>query len=275
MLERDVGMALTTSPVLRSAPSSAAQKSTLSILGATGSVGQSTLDLVAHAPERFEIVALTAQSNAEMLAQQARKFGARLAVIGDPSLYDELCAHLAGSNTEVAAGEAALIEAAARPADCVVCAIVGAAGLRPSIAAARQGRRVALANKECLVTAGDIFMREIASAGTTLLPVDSEHSAVHQVIEGENTANLERLVITASGGPFRTWTHDEIASALPEQALRHPNWSMGAKISIDSATLMNKGLELIEAFHLFAVAPDKLDVRCSPAVNRTLPGRVL
>ena len=264
MLERDVGVAVPASPVLRSTPSLDTQKSSLSILGATGSVGQSTLDLIAHAPEQFEVIALTAHSNAEKLAQQARDFGAKLAVIGDPSRYDELRGLLSGSGIEAAAGEAALVEAAARPVDCVVCAIVGAAGLRPSIAAARQGRRVALANKECLVTAGDIFMGEIAAAGTALLPVDSEHSAVHQAIEGENVANIERLVITASGGPFRTWSREDIARAEPEQALRHPNWSMGAKITIDSATLMNKGLELIEAFHLFAVAPDKLDVVVHP-----------
>ena len=264
MLERNVGVAATSSLESQPVPSADTQKSSLSILGSTGSVGQSTLDLVAHAPERFEIVALTAHANAEKLAQQALEYGARLAVIGDASRYEELRGYLAGSDIEVAAGEAGLVEAAARPVDCVVCAIVGAAGLRPSIAAARQGRRVALANKECLVSAGEIFMREIATAGTTLLPVDSEHSAVHQVIEGESAANLERLVITASGGPFRTWTSDEIAEALPEQALRHPNWSMGAKISIDSATMMNKGLELIEAYHLFEVAPDKLGVVVHP-----------
>ena len=264
MLERDVGVAIPASPVLRSAPSPGTEKSSLSILGATGSVGQSTLDLVAHAPDQFEVVALTAHSNAEKLARQAKEFGAKLAVIGDPSLYDELRGHLSGSGIEAAAGEGALVEAAAQPVDCVVCAIVGAAGLRPSIAAARQGRRVALANKECLVTAGDIFMGEIAVAGTALLPVDSEHSAVHQAIEGENVANIERLVITASGGPFRTWSREDIAKAGPEEALRHPNWSMGAKITIDSATLMNKGLELIEAFHLFAVAPNKLDVVVHP-----------
>lgn len=236
----------------------------LSILGATGSVGQSTLDLIAHSPDAFDVQVLTANTNVDKLAHYARTHRARKAVIGDPDRYGDLKSSLAGTGIEVAAGEQALIDAGAEPADCVVAAIVGAAGLRPSIAAARQGRRVALANKECLVIAGDIYMREITAAGTTLLPVDSEHAAAQQALAGEAKDTIERLVVTASGGPFRTWTKQQIAKATPEQALRHPNWSMGAKITIDSATLMNKGLELIEAYHLFNVTEQQLGVIVHP-----------
>lgn len=236
----------------------------ISILGATGSIGESTLDLIAHHAARYDVVALTANTNVTRLAELARRHGARRAVIADPALYDELKALLAGSGIEPAAGLAAIDEAAAMPADCVVSAIVGAAGLKPGLAAARQGRRVALANKECLVTAGEIFMAEIAAAGTQLLPVDSEHAAIHQALRDERAEHVERIIITASGGPFRSWSAEEIAAAGPEQALRHPNWSMGAKISIDSATLMNKGLELIEAYHLFPVSVEQLGVVVHP-----------
>ena len=236
----------------------------LTVLGATGSIGQSTLDLVSRTPDRFDIIALTAQSNALELASLAIKHGAKLAVIGDESRLGELRQALAGTGIRTAAGASALVEAALEPADCIMAAIVGAAGLRPTFAAASQGARVALANKECLVSAGHVFTAAIARSGAELLPVDSEHSAAFQVLAGADPASIDKIVLTASGGPFRSWTREAIAAATPEQALKHPNWSMGAKITIDSATLMNKGLELIEAFHLFPVSVDALDCIVHP-----------
>lgn len=236
----------------------------VSILGATGSIGDSTLDLIACTPEKFDIVALTAQSNAGKLADIAIRHRARLAVISDEAGYGELKARLQGTGIRAGAGRAALIEAASEPADCTMAAIVGAAGIEPTLAAVAQGRRVALANKECLVSAGEVFMREVRRAGTELLPVDSEHSAAFQAIAGAPKGSIEKITLTASGGPFRTWEMEELEAATPEQALRHPKWSMGAKITIDSATLMNKGLELIEAFHLFPVTADQLDAVIHP-----------
>lgn len=236
----------------------------LTVLGATGSIGESTLDLVGREPERFEIVALTAQSNAEKLARLAVLHKARIAVVGDERCYDELKTLLSGSGIEAAAGDNALIDAASRPADCTMAAIVGAAGLKPTFAAARQGRRVALANKECLVSAGDVFLSEIRASGAELLPVDSEHSAALQSLAGAERVAVERIVLTASGGPFRSWPLEKLKDARPEEALKHPNWAMGAKITIDSATLMNKGLELIEAYHLFPVGVDQLDAVIHP-----------
>ncbi len=236
----------------------------ISILGATGSVGTSTLDLIAGHPEDFEVEALTAQTNVVDLAERALKHRARVAVIGDPARYAELKSRLAGSGIEVAAGEAALVEAAMRPVDCVMAAIVGAAGLRPTFAAVRSARRLALANKECLVSGGTVFMQAVRDAGVQLVPVDSEHSAALQSIGGYDPKDIERIVLTASGGPFRTWTAEQLATATPEQAARHPNWSMGRKITVDSATLMNKCLELIEAYHLFPVGADQLAVVVHP-----------
>mgnify|MGYP001194461864 CR=1 FL=1 len=236
----------------------------ISILGATGSIGTSTLDLIGRVPEAWQVVALTAQSNVDKLADLAIAHRAALAVIGDPSLHGALAARLAGTRIRVAAGPEAVVAAAAEPADCVMAAIIGAAGLRPTLEAVRQGRRVALANKECLVCAGDLLMDLVAQAGAELLPVDSEHSAVFQALRSVEPTAIERIVLTASGGPFRDWPLARIAAATPEQALRHPNWSMGAKITIDSATMMNKGLELIEAFHLFPVGHDQLDVVVHP-----------
>ncbi len=236
----------------------------VSVLGATGSVGQSTLDVIGRNPHLFEVAALTANSNAKALAEMAVRHGARLAVLADETRYGELKECLSGTGIEAAAGAGALAEAAARPADCVMAAIAGAAGLQPTLAAVSQGRRVALANKECLVCAGGIFMEAVRKAGTELVPVDSEHSAVFQVLAGAETAAIERIVLTASGGPFRTWSLAQLEHATPEQALKHPNWSMGRKITIDSATLMNKGLELIEAYHLFSVAPAQLEVVVHP-----------
>ena len=214
--------------------------------------------------DRFEIVALTAQSNATELAVLARRHRARLAVIGDESQLAELCDALAGTGIRAAAGIDALIEAALMPADCVMAAIVGAAGLRPTFAAASRGARIALANKECLVSAGHVFTAEIERSGAELLPVDSEHSAAFQALSGADPKSIEKIVLTASGGPFRTWTREALEAATPEQALKHPNWSMGAKVTIDSATLMNKGLELIEAFHLFPVSAEALDCVVHP-----------
>ena len=236
----------------------------ISVLGATGSVGRSTLDLVARNRDVFQVVALTANVNASELAELAVRHRAEIAVVADAARYGELKERLAGTGIEAAAGHEALIEAATRPADCVMAGIAGAAGLRPTLAAVAQGRRVALANKECLVCAGDMFMQAVAKAGAELIPVDSEHAGVFQALAGANASDIERVILTASGGPFRQWTLEQLADATPAQALAHPNWSMGPKISIDSATLMNKGLELIEAFHLFAVAPDQLEVVVHP-----------
>jgi 1-deoxy-D-xylulose-5-phosphate reductoisomerase len=237
---------------------------TLSVLGATGSVGTSALDLVANSGGAFEIVALTAHSQVEQLIAAAIQHRARLAVIGHEAHYPALQAGLSGTGIRAAAGAQALIEAASEPADCVLAAIMGVAGLAPTLAAVDQGRRVALANKECLVAAGHLFMDRVRAAKTELLPVDSEHSAVHQALVGASHDAIERIVLTASGGPFRTWTSAQMAVATPAAALKHPNWSMGQKICIDSATWMNKGLELIEAYHLFPVTAEQLAVVVHP-----------
>lgn len=236
----------------------------LTVLGATGSVGQSTLDLVARTADEFEIVALTAQSNAEELATLAIRHRARVAVIGDDAHYQALKERLAGTGIIAMSGRDSLVAAAQMPVDCVMAAIVGVAGLAPTLAATQQGCRIALANKECLVSAGPMFMRAVRDHGATLLPVDSEHSGVLQALSAHSPDMLDKITITASGGPFRTWNVTRIAAANPEDALKHPNWVMGRKITIDSATLMNKGLELIEAQHLFGVTPDQLDVLVHP-----------
>jgi 1-deoxy-D-xylulose-5-phosphate reductoisomerase len=236
----------------------------ITVLGATGSIGESTLDLIGRNASAYQVVALTGGRKVARLAELAVLHRAELAVVADPKCYAPLKAALAGTGIEAAAGEEALLEAARRPADWVMAAIVGAAGLKPTLEAVRQGTATAIANKECLVTAGTIFMAEVARSNTTLLPVDSEHSAATQAMVGARAERIERICLTASGGPFRSWTIAQMAEARPEQALNHPNWSMGAKVTIDSATLMNKGLELIEAHHLFALAPDKLDVLVHP-----------
>jgi 1-deoxy-D-xylulose-5-phosphate reductoisomerase len=236
----------------------------ISVLGATGSIGLSTLDLIGRNPGAYRVVALTGGQNAARLAKLAILHRAELAVIAEPSCYAALRTALAGTGIEIGAGDEALIEAASRPADWVMAAIVGAAGLKPTLEAVRQGTATALANKECLVSAGDIFMAEVARAKTTLLPVDSEHSAASQAMVGTPKECIERVCLTASGGPFRTWSLEQMRDARPEQALNHPNWSMGPKVTIDSATLMNKGLELLEAHHLFSLAANKLDVLIHP-----------
>lgn len=236
----------------------------ISILGATGSVGQSTLDLISRNRNVFKVVALTAYTQVEDLAVAAKAFEAELAVIGDESKFSELKALLAGTGIEAAAGEEALIEAASRQSDIVMAAIVGAAGLRPTMAAVRRGATVALANKECLVCAGDLLMAEVTAHGATLLPVDSEHNAIYQVFDFKAAKSVSRLVLTASGGPFLGQSPAELRNITPSQAVAHPNWDMGAKISVDSATMMNKGLEVIEAFHLFPVSQEQIEVLVHP-----------
>lgn len=237
---------------------------TLCVLGSTGSIGTSTLDLVARNPERFQVDVLTANANVELLASQARQFNARMAVVADPDRYDELKTALSGTNIAVAAGPDALNEAADRDTDYVMAAIVGAAGLEPTLTAARRGACVALANKECLVSAGTVFLEAVDKADATLLPVDSEHNAIFQVLETHNRDAIDKIILTASGGPFRAWEKARMEAATPAEAVAHPNWSMGAKISVDSATMMNKGLEVIEAYYLFGVETDQLDVLVHP-----------
>jgi 1-deoxy-D-xylulose-5-phosphate reductoisomerase len=236
----------------------------VTLLGATGSIGTSTIDLIRRNPGRYRVEAISANRNAVALAALARELGARFAAIADPSAYGELKDALTGSGIETGAGEQALIEAAQRPAEWVLAAIVGSAGLKSALAAARRGVTVALANKECLVCAGGLFMRTAAQAGARVLPVDSEHNAIYQALKAGRREDVARIILTASGGPFRTWTLDAMRSATRAQALKHPNWSMGAKITIDSATMMNKGLELIEAHHLFGADADGLDVLVHP-----------
>ncbi len=237
---------------------------TLTILGATGSIGQSTLDIVKRHPDRFQVEALVANANVERLARDAIEVGARMAVTADARRLDDLKAALAGSGVEVAAGEQAVLEAAARPVDLVMAAIVGVAGLKPTLAALEAGNAIALANKECLVSAGELFMRRAAEQGVPVIPVDSEHSAIFQCFERENAAQVEKVTLTASGGPFRTRTLESLHAVTPEEALKHPNWDMGVKVTIDSATLMNKGLELIEAYHLYPVSADQLEAIIHP-----------
>jgi 1-deoxy-D-xylulose-5-phosphate reductoisomerase len=236
---------------------------TVSILGATGSVGTSTLDLVERAPDRFRVEALTAYGDVAGLAAAAKRTRARIAVIGDERRRDALKDALAGTDVEVAAGAAAIVEAAARGADWTMASIVGLAGLEPTMAALSCGKSVALANKESLVSAGSIMIRAAETAGARLLPVDSEHNAVFQCYEPA-PGRVSRIILTASGGPFRTWSPEQMRAVTPAQAVKHPNWSMGAKISVDSATMMNKGLELIEAHHLFPVGADRLEVLVHP-----------
>jgi 1-deoxy-D-xylulose-5-phosphate reductoisomerase len=250
--------------ILRAAVNRAPAERTVTLLGATGSVGASTIDLLKRQRERFRVEAVSANKNAAALAALARELGARFAAIGDPAAYGELKSALSGTGIKAAAGESGLLEAAERPAQWVIGAITGAAGLKPTLAAAERGAIVALANKETLVCAGALFMRRAAAAGATVLPVDSEHNALFQAMSGSRREDVRRVILTASGGPFRTAPAEAVRGATVEQALKHPNWSMGAKITIDSATLMNKGLELIEAHHLFALAPEQIDVLVHP-----------
>ncbi len=237
---------------------------TVSILGSTGSVGRSTVDLLANAPTRFRVVALIGGRNVDSLAEQALALRAEHAVIADPAALDTLRARLAGSDVTVAAGHEAVLEAAARPVDWTMSAITGAAGLAPTLAAIANGGAVALANKEALVCAGDVMLRAVRDAGATLLPVDSEHNAIFQAMADRQSGQVERITLTASGGPFRRASLEEMRVATPEAALRHPVWSMGAKISIDSASMFNKGLEVIEAARLFGLPEERIDVLVHP-----------
>lgn len=236
----------------------------VTILGSTGSIGCNTVDLISRNPDAYVIEALTARGNVRLLIEQALKLKPQLAVIADAALYGELKSGLAGTNIAVAAGREALIEAASLPADWVMAAIVGAAGLEPTLTAVKRGATVGLANKECLVCAGDIVLREVQRNGATLLPVDSEHSAIFQVFDFDNAAAVERIILTASGGPFLRHDLAAMAHVTPAQAVAHPNWDMGAKISVDSATMMNKGLELIEAYYLFPVPEERIEIIVHP-----------
>ncbi|MBW9087117.1 1-deoxy-D-xylulose-5-phosphate reductoisomerase [Rhizobium wenxiniae] len=238
----------------------------ISILGSTGSIGVNTLDVVAQLGGRdaFDIVAITGNSNVALLAEQAKAFGARLAVTADDKQYATLKDALAGTGIEVAAGRAALVEAGQRPSDWVMAAIVGTAGLAPTLAAAERGADIALANKECLVSAGELFVKAVTNGGGKLIPVDSEHSAIFQSLEEDQRHAVERIVLTASGGPFRTWSREQMANVTADIARAHPNWSMGLKISIGSASMFNKALEMIEAKHLFGVRPDQIEVIVHP-----------
>jgi 1-deoxy-D-xylulose-5-phosphate reductoisomerase len=241
----------------------------VTVLGSTGSIGVSTLDVIAHARSQhgddvMPVDVLTAQTNVDILAAQAKKFRAKLAVVADERRYGALKDALAGTGIEAAAGIDAVRDAATVPSDVVMVAIVGAAALEPALAAVKRGATIALANKECVVAAGDVFRSALASSRATVIPVDSEHNAAFQVLDFAQSHAVDCVTLTASGGPFRQWTRERMEVATPEQAVAHPNWSMGAKISVDSASLMNKGLEVIEAHFLFALPPEKLGVIVHP-----------
>ncbi|OIQ90919.1 1-deoxy-D-xylulose 5-phosphate reductoisomerase [mine drainage metagenome] len=236
----------------------------VTLLGCTGSVGTSTADLLARHPERYRVEALAANCNVDKVAEQARRLRPRFVAMADESVYADLKAALGGNGIELAAGSEAVVEAARRPSDVVIAAIVGAAGLRPTLAAVRRGAVVGLANKETLVCAGDLVMAEARRSGAAMVPVDSEHSAIFQVLDANNRDAVDKLVLTASGGPFRTFSRQDMAGVTPQMAVAHPNWSMGAKISVDSATMMNKGLEIIEAVHLFGFGEARIEVLVHP-----------
>jgi len=236
----------------------------VSLFGATGSIGTNTIDILKRHRDRFAVDVVTANTDAAALAKAARELGARLAVIAEPSAYAALQSALAGTGIEAAAGADALVDAARRPVNLMIAGIVGAAGLAPTLAAIEAGSDVAIANKECLVCAGDLFMKAVQRKNVQLLPVDSEHNAVFQSLGSGGIADVERITLTASGGPFRDWPAAALAAATPDEAAAHPNWSMGRKISVDSSTLMNKGLEVIEAHHLFGLPPDRIEVLIHP-----------
>ena len=236
----------------------------VTVLGSTGSIGTNTIDLIERDPEAFQVEALTAFRSVDTIAEQARRLSARFVAIGDPDKYSDLKLAVSGLDVEIAAGPEGILEAAARDADWIMAGIVGAAGLGPSIEAVRQGTVVAFANKECLVCAGDLMLQEISQSGATLLPVDSEHNAIFQVFEFDRRESVEKIILTASGGPFRTLSKQELEKVTPAQAVVHPNWDMGSKISVDSATMMNKGLELIEAYYLFGVPEERIEIFVHP-----------
>lgn len=236
----------------------------VSVLGATGSIGLSTLDIIGRQPDRWQVAALSANTNVEELARQALLHQPAFVALADPDGFGALKDALSGSQIRCGAGREAVLEAAAMDAETVVAAIVGTAGLAPTLEAVKRGATVGLANKECLVSAGEYFMGQVAKSNSALLPIDSEHNAIFQVFDFENPDRVERIILTASGGPFREASIDDMRAATRETALKHPNWSMGAKISIDSATMMNKGLELIEAHHLFPVAEHQIEIVVHP-----------
>ena len=250
--------------VTREALKPAPQPRTVTILGSTGSVGRNTIDIISRDPAAYSVEALTAQENAALLIEQAKALRPRFVAIGNEAHFQTVKAALAGTGTEVAAGRAAVIEAAARPAEWVMSAIVGAAGLEPTLAAIKRGAVIGLANKETLVSAGAVVMREVTRCNAIMVPVDSEHSAIFQCLEQNNSEAVEKIILTASGGPFRQKSLAEMAEMTPEQAVAHPNWSMGAKISVDSATMMNKGLELIEAHYLFRLPDEQIEILVHP-----------
>lgn len=248
---------------IQSAPEPATPKR-ISILGSTGSIGQSTIDILQQDFERYQIQALTAYDNVELLIEQAKELNPSHVVIGNEAHYQTLKNALSGLNIEVSAGDSAICDAASIPADWTMAAIVGSAGLRPTLKAIEQGNSIAFASKECLVCAGELMMQACTQSGATLLPVDSEHNAIFQVFDFEQADQVDYITLTASGGPFRTTSIEQLATITPEQAVAHPNWDMGAKISVDSATMMNKGLELIEAYHLFPVSADQIEIIVHP-----------
>ena len=243
---------------------SAVAMKTVTVLGSTGSIGTQTIELLLANPDRYSVRALVAGSNVKLLAEQAVALKAEIAVVANPGKHADLVAALAGTGIEVASGAAATVEAASRKVDLTMCAIVGAAGLHPTLAAIENGGSVALANKEALVCAGDVMLRAVKRAGATLLPTDSEHNAIFQSMADGNHGAVDKIILTASGGPFRNASTDEMREATLEKALKHPVWSMGAKISIDSATMMNKGLEVIEAARLFGLTSDRIEVLIHP-----------
>jgi 1-deoxy-D-xylulose-5-phosphate reductoisomerase len=244
--------------------SAAYSKKTITILGSTGSIGCNTLDLISRNRDDYDVLVLTAHKNVQKLAEQAIAFNVEMAVIADENLYEDLKLALSGTNIIAASGQDALNEAADVPAEWVMSSIVGAAALKPTLSAIRRGATIALANKECLVCAGDLMMDKVKEYGATILPVDSEHNAIFQIFDFKNHKQVEKISLTASGGPFLNLSLEEMASITPDQAIKHPNWSMGSKISVDSATMMNKGLELIEAYYLFPVDKHQLDIIIHP-----------
>ena len=251
-----------TSP--KSALVSDQESKSITILGSTGSIGCNTLDLLARNPEGYSVVAMTGNRNVQLLAEQARIFQPELVVVADESGYGELCDTLSGTGIEVAAGTEALVAAAELNSDLLMAGIVGIAGLAPTLAGIHRGAVVGLANKECLVCAGNLMLAEVKNSNAILLPVDSEHNAIYQVFDFDRPESVDRLILTASGGPFRETPMDQMANMTPKEAIAHPNWDMGAKISVDSATMMNKGLELIEAYYLFPVSEGQIEILVHP-----------
>jgi 1-deoxy-D-xylulose-5-phosphate reductoisomerase len=237
---------------------------TITILGVTGSIGQNTAELVQANPEKFKVKSVIAQKSAEKLTKLAKDLKAEKAVIADETKYKELKDLLSGSGIEVVAGQEAMLEAAGTKADIFLSSAVGFCALEPTLNAIRAGSNIGLANKECLVCAGELMINEVNKAGVKLLPIDSEHNSIYQIFDFERKDDVEKIILTASGGPFRKFTKDELANVTAAEAVKHPNWSMGAKISVDSATLMNKGLEVIEAFHLFPVKKEQIDILVHP-----------